>query len=82
MSMPYPLQGGGIMLDKYPVCTDGVAPFYEVGTLKGVWQSKCNISSLNQGDTFTGSGDLAGKTFEVMKLASGVVCCLETSDTW
>jgi hypothetical protein len=76
------MQGGGLMLDKFEVATEGVAPHYSIGWLKGVWQSKCNISSLANGDTFTGSGALAGKTFEVLKLASGANVCLETSDTW
>ena len=56
------------------------------GRYRGFWQAAHNQGTLSDGDTFTGSGSLAGKTFMVVKNvgisgAAGAVC-LETSDTW
>jgi hypothetical protein len=78
---PYPMQGGGIMLDRFRMMTDAVAPFYEVGHLKGVWFIK-HTNPLANGTTFTGSGDLAGKTFEIVTMTAGGSVAIETSNTW
>ena len=56
------------------------------GRYRGFWQAAHNQSTLSDGDTFTGSGSLAGKTFMVVRGIgfSGIVgaACIETSDTW
>lgn len=36
------------------------------GALPGMYLSNCGITSLNPGDTFTGSGSIAGKDFAVL----------------
>lgn len=53
------------------------------GRLRGFWHFLHAIASLNDGDTFSGTGALAGKTFILVKqsLNAGMYC-LETSNTW
>jgi hypothetical protein len=51
------------------------------GKLPGLWAICHNKSYFNHGDVFTGNGDLAGKTFMVVKVYNGAFA-LETSDTW
>lgn len=54
------------------------------GRLRGLWHFGHAASNVADGDTITGAGDLAGKTFLVMKsgLTSGSVYVVETSNTW
>jgi hypothetical protein len=68
-----------------------IAPFWlnETGTntvrgrLRGLWMFCHNASSVNDADTFSGSGALAGRTFQILKTAGGGgLYVLETSDTW
>lgn len=50
------------------------------GYLRGVYQIVTGLG-LNDGDTFTGSGDFAGRTFVVVnRLANGAHCAIETSN--
>lgn len=53
------------------------------GVLPGVWHFMHPAANLNGGDTFTGGGNLAGKSFLVSKLGttSGNLV-IEISDTW
>lgn len=62
------------------------------GRLRGLWQLLHAVGSVNDGDTFSGTGPLAGKTFLCLKPGIGwnasdsyqatTVLVLETSDTW
>jgi hypothetical protein len=60
------------------------------GRLRGLWHflNDGTSASFNDGDTFSGSGALAGKTFELIKYNgaitanSQVVWAIETSNTW
>jgi hypothetical protein len=55
------------------------------GRMRGFWHFLHPAgASVNDGDTFAGSGPTAGKTFLIIKPdADGVgVFCMETSDTW
>lgn len=57
------------------------------GYLKGLW-SPCAIRPFGHADTFSGSGNLSGKSFLVQNVPSMVVASvngqvfIETSDTW
>jgi len=52
------------------------------GTMRGFWGSDHPIATFNDGDTFSGAGALAGKTFRFVKgSANGGVYCIETSAT-
>lgn len=74
----------------FPNPIDGslaMSPLYltEVGALRGylpgIWQLCPNRSNFQHGDTFEGSGALAGKLFEICKLKDTCIA-LEISDTW
>jgi hypothetical protein len=53
------------------------------GRMRGLWMFCHNATAVADGDTFSGTGSLAGRTFLVIKSsgASGLYI-LETSDTW
>jgi hypothetical protein len=53
------------------------------GLHRGLWSSCHPLASFNDGDTFTGAGTLAGKTFRVVKTVGGATSLLiiETSAT-
>lgn len=56
---------------------------YFRGRLRGFYMFCHSAASATDGDTFTGSGDLAGKTFMIVKLISDAsLAAIETSDTW
>ena len=56
---------------------------YFRGRLRGFYMWCHSAASAADGDTFTGSGDLSGKTFMVVRLISdGGVAAIEISDTW
>lgn len=83
----------------YPNGTDGsleLAPMYVVhsnsirGYLKGLW-APCHRQPLGHGDTFSGTGNMAGKTFKAFNMAymwggtwshQGGQMVIETSNTW
>lgn len=53
------------------------------GTLRGVWLPLCTpIRALAHGDTFDGTGSLAGKSFVFLYVYNAKALVLETSDTW
>lgn len=53
------------------------------GYMPGLWTSPQAISNFAGGDTLTGSGALAGRSFVVIRAASYAYgCFLETSSTW
>lgn len=61
------------------------------GRLRGVWDFLHDpVAGINDGDTFSGSGDLAGKTFLVVRpigslstpVTAARILVVETSDTW
>ena len=53
------------------------------GRVRGVWHWQHAINTIADGETFTGTGDLAGKTFLVIKQSyNGGVFIVETSSTW
>lgn len=51
------------------------------GTLPGIW-SPIHAKPLSHLDTFTGTGDLAGKTFLALNLYNAAQIFIETSNTW
>ena len=53
------------------------------GKMRGLWHYQHPLTTVADGETFTGSGDLAGKTFLVIKQSpNSSVWIVETSDTW
>ena len=79
-AMPYPNPiDGGLYLSPLRI-TEPTA-FVIRGIFPGLW---CPLHDrpLQQGDTFAGSGTLAGKTFEAFNLYSSAQCFIETSNTW
>ena len=53
------------------------------GFLRGLWHWCHPITAVADGDTFSGTGALAGKEFLLLKQGGAAgVFCLETSNTW
>lgn len=76
---PNPVDGG---LYMSPIWVVEVAGPLIRGRMRGLWQLCHPTASFAHGDTFTGVGDLAGKTFEVIKPSGNVALfCIETSNT-
>jgi hypothetical protein len=87
--VPYPNPvDGGLMLAQFWVHEDVGAQGVVRGRLRGLWDFLHDpMVSVNDGDTFSGSGELAGKSFLVVKPLGGIagavrVLVLETSNTW
>ena len=80
LAYPDPVSGS-MLLAPIRVCDSNQLRGY----LPGLWQPIHNLPG-NPGDTFSGTGDLAGKTFLLLDTsAGGPTRCrvvLETSDTW
>lgn len=74
---PDPVSGGLILA---PVYINEPSVGSVRGVLPGIWDPMHN-KPFATGDTFTGTNELNGKTFEVSSLAGGQVV-FETSDTW
>lgn len=85
-------QAMGIGLVPFPNNPDGkiyVSPVraFETtqvyrGTYRGLWSSCHPVASFNDGDTWSGTGSLGGKTFQVVKPSSnGGLFIVETSAT-
>jgi hypothetical protein len=86
--------GGGSSAMQYLNGMDGglyLSPIWlhETGTqtvrgrMRGLWNFCHNVSAVNDGDTFSGSGSLSGRTFLIIKSAgSSGLYVLETSDPW
>lgn len=76
----YPNPGGGELILS-PIRVGEVSVIR--GTIPGVWVPQHPLYNIvNTLDTFTGSGDLAGKTFMFLQQYTNSVFALETSDTW
>lgn len=79
ITYPCPIDGG---LHQAPVWISEVtAGAGARGLLPGIW-NPLHVAPLTHGDTFSGTGVLAGRTFEAVSLGSGGQCFVETSDTW
>ena len=74
---PDPLSGG-INLSKVWLNEPSTAVR---GELPGIW-SPLHTKPIGAGDTFSGTGDLAGKTFVAVNNAISNQFIVETSDTW
>lgn len=82
MTYPNPVDGGiylsPIFIPEYALGNKTIR-----GTMRGLWQVLHSASLLTVGDTFSGTGDLAGKTF----IFAGLYCryssmiTIETSNT-
>ncbi len=81
-SAPYPSPIDGKMhLSRVSV----MEPSGVRGHLPGLWHFMHTPAALVSGNTFTGSGDLAGRTFAFLRLAASSSegwATFETSDTW
>ena len=69
---------GGLLLSRVQVADNSVGLR---GRLPGLW-NPCHARPLADGDTFTGTGDLAGRTFAARHCGSSGQVMVETSDTW
>ena len=82
VAYPDPISGG-INLARVHV-TNGATTQGVRGRMPGLF-APLNALPGNNGDTFSGAGDLAGRTFILLDCASGTTrgrAALETSDTW
>lgn len=69
---------GGLILSRVQIA-EGAGSFR--GVLPGLW-SPCHARPLGNGDTFTGTGDLSGKSFVAQNVSTAGQVLFETSDTW
>lgn len=79
VAYPDPITGGILVAPIYVAESGNVR-----GVLPGVWAPLHNLPA-SPGDTFSGSGDLAGKTFMLLDVGSQSTrgrIALEISDTW
>jgi hypothetical protein len=66
MTIPHAPDGGLYLSPMY--IFEGVATAYtQRGILRGLYQVLHPTTSFNDGDTFAGVGDLAGRTFMIVK---------------
>lgn len=82
LTFPNPADGG-LWLSKITIADNTTAPVpNQRGILRGIWQILHPIASVGDGDTFTGTGDLAGKTFLFIKQSGNAgIYTIETSNT-
>jgi hypothetical protein len=83
--LAYPHQpDGNIWLA--PIYVHQPSSFSLRGKMRGLWHWLHHTSGIADRDTFSGTGELAGKTFMLLKYANGPpgsgVFCIETSNTW
>jgi hypothetical protein len=51
--------------------------------MRGIWHFGHGIGNVVDGDTFTGTGDLAGRSFLVVEgIGTSGLMIVETSNTW
>jgi len=86
-SIAYPnAEDGGLYILPLYLHDVTTAPTSSIrGRLRGLWCTLHPTSAFSDGDTFSGVGDYAGKTFEIIKglnSSTGGVLVVETSDTW
>lgn len=78
MTYPSPVEGG---LHLAPVWMAEGAEGIR-GLLPGLW-APMHARPLTDGDTFTGVGNLSGRSFEAFDFGNGInQCFMETTDTW
>lgn len=80
-SYPDPVTGGILIVPLYAAEVVGAVVR---GRIPGMWDVLHNLPG-SPGDTFSGNGDLSGKTFILIDLNNSNTRCrgaLETSDTW
>ena len=66
--------GGGLFFSPIYLIDDSFTPAATIrGRLYGIHASYHNNASFTHGDTFTGTGDYAGRQFRVWKVYNGVV---------
>lgn len=75
---PSPLEGA-LLLSKVQVSEPGA--YLMRGFLPGIW-APLHVRPLLDGDTFTGTGDFAGRSFLVRNSGSSGQVIIELSDTW
>lgn len=80
VQFPNPVDGG-IYASKVYVHEYVASNYIIRGALPGIWQLSHAVTAFNLGDTYNGSGDFAGKTFEFVRVRSGLVS-VEVSNTW
>jgi hypothetical protein len=76
VQFPNPVDGGLIM-SRYWITEPDVLRGY----IPGLWYLASPYTNFTHGDTFSGTGALAGKTFEIVRVY-GAALAIETSDTW
>lgn len=77
VAYPSPIEGA-LLLDRCYV----MEPNSSIrGHLPGAW-NPMHARPFSSGDTFTGTGGLAGRSFFVRELLSSYQIIIETSDTW
>jgi hypothetical protein len=80
MAYPNPADGSLYLLPLF--LNETVAASIR-GRLRGLWACMNAPANLNDGDTFSGTGDLSGRTFRIVKQSyGGGLYVVETSDTW
>lgn len=77
VAFPNSVDGSLIMSRVWITEASGVVRGY----IPGLWRPCSSYTFFTHGDTFAGSGALAGKTFEIVKVYQGALI-IETSDTW
>ena len=75
---PSPLEGA-LLLAK--VMVSEPSSYLMRGFLPGIW-APMHARPLADGDTFTGTGDFAGKSFVARNVGNNGQIMIETSDTW
>lgn len=84
-NLPYPnAEDGGLYEDRVFLHDVTTAPASSIrGTMRGLWAPRHAAAFFNDQDTFQGVGDLAGRSFRIIKAsARGGCMAFETSDTW
>lgn len=77
LAYPSPIEGG---LHMAPMWVGEAGANYR-GLVPGIWVPG-HIKPLTHGDTFSGVGNLTGRTFEVVNVHTSGQVFMETSDTW
>lgn len=71
---------GGLLVSRVNIC-EGIAGYGFRGRIPGIW-APMHTRPIADLDTFTGTGDLTGRTFVAWNVASSGQVFIETSDTW
>jgi hypothetical protein len=80
-AMPYPAPvNNGIFIARVWL-HHGTGPYVVRGHIPGMW-APMHAKPLGNNDTFSGTGEMAGKTFEAFNIYNSGQVIIETSDTW